>query len=206
MVNSPKLILIGGGVRSGKSAFALSLALGLGERRVFLATAEALDDEMRERIEAHRRDRDGMARGQGGEARGQGGEARGQGEAFETVEEPLDLPGAVAGLRDRDVAVVDCLTLWISNLLLRGDSHGRILEQVDALLAALAERAMHAVLVTNEVGMGVVPPSASGRAFRDVCGAAHTRISRAADEVYLAVLGTVLRIKPSPLSVPPAGG
>ncbi|MEE9274379.1 MAG: bifunctional adenosylcobinamide kinase/adenosylcobinamide-phosphate guanylyltransferase [bacterium] len=189
MVNSPKLILIGGGVRSGKSAFALSLALGLGERRVFLATAEALDDEMRERIEAHRRDRDGMAPGQG--------------EAFETVEEPLDLPGAVARLRDRDVAVVDCLTLWISNLLLRGDSHGRILEQVDALLAALEERALHAVLVTNEVGMGVVPASASGRAFRDVCGAAHSRISRAADEVYLAVLGTVLRIKPSPLAVPP---
>lgn len=182
MVNSPKIILIGGGVRSGKSAFALSLARGLGERRVFLATAEALDDEMRERIEAHRRDR---------------------GEDFETVEEPLDIPGAVRGLRDRDVAVVDCLTLWISNLLLREDSHARILEQVDALLAALGEGAMHAVLVTNEVGMGVVPPSASGRAFRDVCGAAHTRISRAADEVYLAVLGTVLRIKPSPLTVPP---
>jgi adenosylcobinamide kinase / adenosylcobinamide-phosphate guanylyltransferase len=174
-----EVILVGGGVRSGKSAFALALARALGPRRALLATAEARDGEMAERIASHRAER---------------------GAEFATVEAPLELPGAVAALREVDVVVVDCLTLWLSNLLLRGDAPAAIARQVDALAAALAAAPGHAVLVTSEVGMGVVPESALGRTFRDVAGRAHQALTARADRLYLAVLGTVLRIRPGPVA------
>jgi adenosylcobinamide kinase / adenosylcobinamide-phosphate guanylyltransferase len=174
-----EVMLVGGGVRSGKSAFATDLALGLGQRRVLVATAQALDDEMAARIAAHRAER---------------------GDRFETVEAPLDLPGALAGL-DAEVVVVDCLTLWISNLLLRGDDLAGIAGEVERLVAALARRRFHAILVTNEVGMGVVPEHALGRAFRDAAGRAHQRLAREADRIYLAALGCVIRLRPAPLTL-----
>ena len=177
-----RLILIGGGVRAGKSAFALSLAERLGERWVFVATAEAGDEEMRERIERHKKERR---------------------DKFETIEEPLDLLSGLKRLGGVDVVVVDCLTFWISNLLGQNESEERILERADALLAFLAECSFHAIFVANEVGMGVVPAFESARAVRDVCGRIHQRFSRKADEVYLAALGTILRIKPGFLAVPP---
>lgn len=172
-----QLVLIGGGARSGKSGFALALARRLGARRAFVATAQAFDQEMRERIAAHRAERDGD---------------------FYTVEEPLDLPGVLADA-EADVVVVDCLTLWLSNLVLRGDSAAAIDGAVQRLSAAVARRRFHTVLVTNEVGMGVVPESALGRLFRDVAGRTHQRLARDADRVYLAVLGCVLRLKPDPV-------
>ncbi len=172
-----ELVLVGGGVRSGKSAFAMSLALRLGERRTFIATAQALDDEMAARIAAHRAER---------------------GDRFSTVEEPVDLAGALAAV-DAEVVVVDCLTLWISTLLLRGDGPSAIAAQVDRVAGLLARRPLHAVLVTNEVGMGVVPERALGRAFRDAAGRAHQRLAREADRIYLAALGCVLRLRPAPL-------
>ncbi|MFL5298840.1 MAG: bifunctional adenosylcobinamide kinase/adenosylcobinamide-phosphate guanylyltransferase [Anaeromyxobacteraceae bacterium] len=174
-----ELALVGGGVRSGKSAFALALARRLGIRRAFVATAQAFDREMEERIALHRAERDGE---------------------FATVEEPLDLPAALAHV-DADVVVVDCLTLWLSNLLLRGDSAADVAAAVERLAAELARRRLHAVLVTNEVGMGVVPESALGRLFRDVAGRAHQRLARDADRVYLAALGCVLRLRPGPVSL-----
>lgn len=173
-----ELILVGGGARSGKSAFALALARSLGARRAFVATAEARDLEMRERIARHREER---------------------GAEFSTVEEPLELARTVSALRGIDVAVVDCLTLWLSNLLLRGDPPAVIASRVEELLAALATAPFHAVLVTNEVGMGVVPESALGRAFRDVEGRAHQVLAARADRLYLAALGTVVRIRPGPI-------
>lgn len=179
-----RVVLVGGGVRSGKSAFAVSLARLLGARRVFVATAEALDDEMRARVAAHRRAR---------------------GEAFRTVEEPLDVPAALRVLRDVDVVVIDCLTLWLSNLLLRGDSIERILARVEDLAGVLDRRTFHAIVVTNEVGMGIVPDTPLGRAFRDVSGLAHQQFTRRADEVYFAVLGTLLRIKPGPVEAREGG-
>ena len=172
-----QLILIGGGVRSGKSDFALSLARRLGQRRLFLATAQAGDDEMAERIRRHRQTR---------------------GDDFTTIEEPLAVADAVRRHPDFDVRVLDCLTLWLSNLLLDGCSQEQVLQRVDDLLAVLGKQTGHTVIITNEVGMGIVPESALGRQFRDVAGLAHQRISHAADEVYLAVLGTILRIKPTP--------
>jgi adenosylcobinamide kinase/adenosylcobinamide-phosphate guanylyltransferase len=182
---SGRIALIGGGVRSGKSAFALLRARELGARRVLLATAEARDPEMRDRIARHRRER---------------------GADFGTVEEPLALAAALRGLRDADVAVVDCLTLWLSNLLLRDESEARVLAHVDELCSLLAERRRSVVIVTSEVGMGVVPESALGRAFRDLAGLAHQRIARCADEIYLAALGCVVRLRPAPVELQAVGG
>jgi adenosylcobinamide kinase / adenosylcobinamide-phosphate guanylyltransferase len=175
-----RLIVVGGGVRSGKSAFALALARPIGPRRAFVATAQPSDDEMRVRIARHVEER---------------------GEAFSTVEAPFDLPRAVSALRDVDVAVIDCLTLWLCNLLLRGDGEDHIAGEVDSLLRVIGEAAFQSVLVTNEVGMGVVPDSVLGRTFRDVAGRAHQRISSRAHELYLAVLGCIVRLRPGPVEV-----
>jgi len=172
------LTFIGGGARSGKSAFAMRLALRHEGRRVFVATAEAFDDEMRARIARHAAERE---------------------DRFETVEAPRDLEAAIARLSRVDVVLIDCLTLWLSNLLLAGLDEASIERRVDALANVLSEKSFPTLLVTNEVGMGLVPETPLGRVFRDVTGRAHQRLSRAASEVYLAALGTVLRIKPGPV-------
>jgi adenosylcobinamide kinase/adenosylcobinamide-phosphate guanylyltransferase len=173
---SNKIILVGGGARSGKSSFALSLAQQLGSRRLFLATAQAFDDEMSQRILKHRQER---------------------GRAFETIEEPLAIGNTLRNSSRFDVVLLDCLTLWLSNLLLAGQSEREILQQVDEVVEIVSDRARHVIIVTNEVGMGVVPDTPLGRVFRDIAGSAHQRLSLCADEVYLAVLGTTLRIKPA---------
>jgi adenosylcobinamide kinase/adenosylcobinamide-phosphate guanylyltransferase len=172
-----RVIVVGGGVRSGKSSFALELANRLGKRRAFIATATAFDDEMKARIERHREERRGD---------------------FTTVEEPVELAAALDALPDCDVVVVDCLTLWLSNLLLHQESADKILERVDHVVRVLQKRRFHAVLVTNEVGMSVHPPTPIGRMFVEVAGFTHQRIARVADEIHLAALGTTLRIKPPP--------
>lgn len=179
-MSTSTIALVGGGARSGKSDFALALARVRGPRRVFVATGQAFDDEMRERIAAHVRTR---------------------GPDFRTVEEPLALADCLRELRDVDVVVVDCLTLWLSNLLLRDEPLAAIAARVGDLAHVLERSPFHAILVTNEVGMGVVPESALGRAFRDAVGATHQRLAEVADEIYLAILGSVLRIRPAPVAV-----
>ena len=179
----PRIILVGGGARSGKSGFALARARRLGDKRVFVATGQSLDGEMTERIAAHIRTR---------------------GADFRTIEEPLQLPEALAAIDDAEVVVIDCLTLWLSNLLCRGDTEHEIAARVEALVAVLLRRRFQALVVTNEVGLGVVPDSALGRLFRDVAGRAHQRLAAVADEVFLAILGTVMRLRPEPLAVAPA--
>ena len=171
-------MLVGGGARSGKSRFALARARGLGSRRLFIATARRYDGEMVERIERHQAERLGE---------------------FDTIEEPLALPEALLGASGHDVAVVDCLTLWLSNLLLDGMPVEAIERRVEDLAGALSRAPCHVVLVTNEVGMGVHPDTPLGRTFRDVAGRAHQRLAAAADEVHFAVLGLVLRLKPGPI-------
>jgi adenosylcobinamide kinase/adenosylcobinamide-phosphate guanylyltransferase len=173
-----KTILVSGGARSGKSDFALGRARELGKRRAFVATAEALDREMEQRIRRHRADR---------------------GQEFETVEEPRDLLGALLGLESFDVVVVDCLTIWLSNLLIGSNDPDRVESTVRRLARALDELPFHKVLVTNEVGMGVVPDTPLGRTFRDLAGRANQLLARRADEVYLAAMGIILRLKPSPV-------
>jgi adenosylcobinamide kinase/adenosylcobinamide-phosphate guanylyltransferase len=183
-VTDKQVILVGGGTRSGKSDFALALARRLGDRRLFVATAQPGDDEMRARIRRHRETR---------------------GPDFQTLEEPLAIVELLRGLRDCDVVVLDCLTLWLANLLLRGDEPEAVLRQVEDLAGVLDRRQVHAVIVTSEVGLGLVPETPLGRTFRDVAGLAHQRLAGMADEVYFGVLGVLLRLKPAPI-IPVLGG
>lgn len=162
------IVLIGGGSRSGKSSFALSYARRSGERRGFLATAEAFDDEMRERIERHREDR---------------------GPDFVTLEEPLEIERVIAD-HSFDVLVIDCLTLWLSNLLHAGRSL-----YFDGFIDAAAQSPMTCVLVTNEVGCGIVPENALARQFRDLAGTLNQQVAARAAEVYWMVFGVPMRVK-----------
>jgi adenosylcobinamide kinase/adenosylcobinamide-phosphate guanylyltransferase len=171
-------VLVGGGVRSGKSAFALGRARTLGERRLFLATAELRDQEMERRARQHQRER---------------------GDDFRTREAPRALLAALHDSAEADVVVVDCLTLWLSNLLLDGLSEAQIEEQVEALCGWLARPPCHCVIVSNEVGLGVVPDNALARAFRDLSGMAHQRLGACADEIYVGVFGQLLRLRPGPV-------
>jgi adenosylcobinamide kinase / adenosylcobinamide-phosphate guanylyltransferase len=183
-MTAPGFALIGGGARSGKTSFALRLAMRRGPRRVFIATAEWLDDEMRERIRLHRTER---------------------GDQFTTLETPRDLDDCVRRLAREtplpDVVVVDCLTLWLSNLLLAGMAQPEIEGRVADLVSSLAAAPFRSLVVTNEVGMGVVPESALGRAFRDICGRAHQLLASVAAEIYLAAMGTMLRLRPPPVAL-----
>ncbi len=172
-------MLIGGGARSGKSSRAIQLARESGTTRAFVATAEGLDDEMRDRISRHQRER---------------------GADFETLEAPLALVQAIDGIRS-DVVVVDCLTLWISNLLCRDESDAAILARAEELIERLARRDRTYILVTNEVGLGLVPDNPLGRRFRDLTGTINQRMAAAADEVYFGMMGLMLRVKPAPVSV-----
>jgi len=178
-VSSPShIVLVGGGVRSGKSAFALFRAEQLGARRVFVATAEVRDEEMRARIARHREER---------------------GARYRNLEAPRELSQALRDIADADVVVVDCLTLWLSNLLLDGLDRQALEARVRELCAVLEERKRHTILVSNEVGLGIVPDNALARAFRDIAGTAHQWIGAVADEVYVGLLGQLLRLKPGPV-------
>jgi adenosylcobinamide kinase/adenosylcobinamide-phosphate guanylyltransferase len=183
-MSESRLVLVGGGARSGKSAFALRLARRRGQRRTFIATAEAFDDEMCARIAAHAAER---------------------GPDFRTIEAPRDLDEVLSELMRApaatDVVVVDCLTLWLSNLLVAGDAVPDVERRATMLAQTLAEAPVPVLLVTNEVGMGLVPETAIGRIFRDVAGRAHQVLARTASEVYLATLGCVLRLKPGPVAL-----
>lgn len=168
------LTLVLGGARSGKSGFAQAQAeaqAGQGGRLVMIVTGQAFDDEMRARIAQHRRDR---------------------GAAWQTVEAPLDLPQALARLHEDDVVVVDCLTLWLSNLML---AERTIEPETEALLAALAGLKNPVWLVSNEVGLGIVPENALARRFRDEAGRLHRLLAAQADRVVLTVAGLPLTVK-----------
>jgi adenosylcobinamide kinase / adenosylcobinamide-phosphate guanylyltransferase len=167
------IVLVGGGVRSGKSSFALDLARKRGTRLAFVATAQASDDEMRARIEQHR---------------------AGRGPEIATFEEPLDLvTGCERAAGSADVIVVDCLTLWLSNVMLDGT---RNIEGEGArMVSSLAGNPALFVLVTNEVGCGIVPENELARRFRDHAGWLNQRLAGAAGEVYWMVFGCPLRVK-----------
>jgi adenosylcobinamide kinase/adenosylcobinamide-phosphate guanylyltransferase len=171
-----KVVFIIGGSRSGKTAFALSRALETsGESsRVYIATAQPLDAEMEERIEKHRKER---------------------GSAWATCEEPLYLGRAVRTASGAyAVAVIDCLTLWLSNLLC---SNLDMEEAQDDFIDSLAAPGpfLRIFVVSNEVGLGIVPENDTARQFRDMAGRLHQRLAGLADEVYLMVAGIPVKIK-----------
>jgi adenosylcobinamide kinase / adenosylcobinamide-phosphate guanylyltransferase len=169
------LTLVLGGARSGKSAYAEAAARAASGDRppVMIATAQAFDDEMAERIQRHRADR---------------------GDAWRTVEAPLDLTAALACLTADDVAVVDCLTLWLTNVML--GEHDLSAARAE-LLDSVHRTPARLWLVSNEVGFGIVPENALARHFRDEAGRLHQAIAAQADEVVLVVAGLPLRIKPA---------
>ncbi|WP_199260554.1 bifunctional adenosylcobinamide kinase/adenosylcobinamide-phosphate guanylyltransferase [Paracoccus binzhouensis] len=172
MSNVPRVIMVTGGARSGKSALAESIAARHEGARFYIATAEARDDEMTQRIGRHR---------------------AGRGPDWQTVEEPRDLADALARTDGQGPRLVDCLTLWLSNLMAGGDDPG---PQVGALCELLPAQRSPVVLVTNELGLGIVPDNALARRFRDEHGWMNQAVARVADEVWMAVSGLPLRLKP----------
>ena len=163
------IVLLLGGARSGKSAMAMRLASDSGAPVTFIATAQPGDDEMAERIKRHRIDRP---------------------VSWKTVEAPVDLLGAVLGSDGSDFLVLDCLTLWVSNLLGSGSSPEEVEAAASEVIAALRGRA--AVVVTNEVGLGIVPANELARRFRDVLGAVNSLFAAAANRSVLMVAGRAL--------------
>ena len=169
MSSTAPLTLLLGGARSGKSA----LAVELGRRHrggvTFIATSPSVDDDIAGRVARHRAERP----------------------PWPTIEEPLDLPGALSTAGD-DMAIVDCITLWVNNLVRRGDSDESI-ERLSAEMACLAGvRRAPTVVVSNEVGLGVHPPTELGRRYRDLLGRVNQRWAAVADRALLLVAGRVV--------------
>jgi adenosylcobinamide kinase / adenosylcobinamide-phosphate guanylyltransferase len=167
------LTLFTGGARSGKSALALRRGRAFGGPVVFIATAEARDAEMDDRIARHRAERDTR---------------------WATVEAPLDLAGAIAAAPEAALVIVDCLSLWVANLLERAEDERSIAELSAESARLAARRAAPTVAVTNEVGMGVVPPFELGRRYRDVLGRVNAGWAAQAVDAYLVVAGRTLAL------------
>lgn len=174
--------LVLGGARSGKSRYALEQAR---EARfvAFLATARAVDAEMASRIARHRAERPAH---------------------WATIESPVDVVVACRrAVRSHDLIVVDCVTVWVANLVERGDDDVVVLAAADDLAKLMRERLVTLVIVSNEVGEGVHPPTPLGRRFRDLLGSVNQRLAAAADRVTLMVAGLPLRVRDNPIpSIP----
>ncbi len=168
---SPKRTIILGGARSGKSSFAERLAVHYGKSRVYIATAQALDDEMRSRIERH------ISR---------------RGAGWRTVEAPLDVASTVAKAAAGEVLLLDCATLWLSNHLLAGTD---LSAATNGLLSALRACPADVIVVSNEVGFGIVPDTPLGRQFRDAQGRLNQHLAEWADLAVLVVAGIPLVLK-----------
>jgi adenosylcobinamide kinase/adenosylcobinamide-phosphate guanylyltransferase len=180
-VHSSHLVL--GGARSGKSRYAVEQAAQSGRRVAFLATARALDGDMAARIARHRADRPAR---------------------FTTVEEPQEIVAACRrAATAHDLILVDCVTVWVANLMERGDDDAAVLASADDLAKLQRERVVSLVIVSNEVGEGVHPSTALGRRYRDLLGSVNLRLAAGADRVTLMVAGLPMIVKDEP--PPPAG-
>jgi adenosylcobinamide kinase / adenosylcobinamide-phosphate guanylyltransferase len=170
-IPAPRLTLVLGGARSGKSRYAESLTMGFPPPWVYVATAEPLDDEMAARIAEHRARRSADWR---------------------AIEAPRDLAGAFAAVEAGGAVLVDCLTLWLSNLMLANADIAAETERLDGILVRATTPV---VLVSNEVGSGIVPDNALARRFRDAQGRLNQRVAARADRVVLMVAGLPLVVK-----------
>ena len=167
-----RITFILGGSRSGKSSFALDSASKLPGSKAFIATAQAFDEEMKERIERHKKERSAD---------------------WKTCEESTALPQLLSRIsEDHDVIIVDCLTLWLSNLIM---NDAAVDADIESLLSAAATCPSRIFIVSNEVGMGIVPENALARRFRDFAGTLNRRVAEIANEVYLVSAGIPLKIK-----------
>ena len=175
---SKELIMILRGARSGKSNFAERLASQY-EKVLFVATAEALDEDMERRITQHRLRRP---------------------PSWSTLEEPIDLASVLQATDDRhEICLVDCLTVWVSNMLLKmedcADVEDAILDALECFLDVYERSPASWIVVSNEVGLGVVPPTSLGRIYRDALGRVNQAVAAKADKVYLMVAGLALELK-----------
>jgi adenosylcobinamide kinase/adenosylcobinamide-phosphate guanylyltransferase len=167
------LVLLVGGARSGKSSLAVRLAEDRGRDVAFIATAEARDDgEMAERIARHRAERPA---------------------GWETVEAPLEVGAAIEAAPEEATVIIDCLSLWISNLL-EHRQPAEVEQEAASVAASSAARTSATIVVTNEVGLGIVPVTPLGRTYRDVLGRVNAIWADAADESYFVVAGKALRL------------
>ena len=169
-----RIIFITGGVRSGKSKFAVELAKRLHKKVVFIATLKPGDKEMKERVRLHQASRP---------------------KDWLVIEEPLDLTNTLKKLPQARLIIIDCLTLWISNLLALGLKEENILKRAEDLIKATKDIKSPIIFVSNEVGWGVVPTNKIARRFRDIVGKIHQEIAENSDEVYLMVSGIPIKIK-----------
>jgi adenosylcobinamide kinase/adenosylcobinamide-phosphate guanylyltransferase len=170
-----RLIFVTGGCRSGKSQFAMDHANRHFHKKLYLATCEALDEEMVKRIEQHQLRR---------------------GPDWQTVEEPINIAGAIKQHEnDTEVILLDCVTLWLSNLLMRKKEDQKIVNEVDKLIDTMKQAQSSFVIVSNEVGMGLVPVEPLGRRFRDLSGMANQKIAEVAQTVVLTVSGIPIFLK-----------
>jgi adenosylcobinamide kinase/adenosylcobinamide-phosphate guanylyltransferase len=170
----PAVTLVLGGAASGKSRFAQGLAERCAGALLYVATAHAGDAEMAERISRHRQAR---------------------GPRWQTLEAPLDLTAAIPAAAGHGAVLVDCVTLWLTNLLLTGAGAAAAWPAVEAFLAGLDALPVPLVLVSNEVGQGIVPEHALARSFRDLAGAVNQRLAERADRVWLVTAGLPLQLK-----------
>ena len=167
-----KIVLVLGGARSGKSVFAEEMIAKSGLSKIYVATGQAFDREMSDRIDIHKERR---------------------GKEWSTVEDPFDLAGVLEKNAALDKAVlVDCLTLWVTNLMMEEKD---VLQEGAALVSTLPSLSGLIVLVSSEVGMGLVPDNYMARAFRDHAGRLHQQIAAIADEVYFVAAGLPLKMK-----------
>jgi len=169
-----QIVLITGGARSGKSRFALELASFRG-KKIFVATATASDEEMRQRIESHRKERSSD---------------------WFTIEQPIDVSRVVAE-NPENLMLIDCLTLWVSNLMMHGRNDEEIQKEVQQLCECLLARRDLTILITNEVGFGIVPDNELARRFRDLSGMMNQLFAAEADAVILMVSGLPMYLKRS---------
>lgn len=172
-----QLVFVIGGCRSGKSKHALQTAEKIAaNRRIFIATCVPQDDEMKQRAAWHQKER---------------------GPNWVTVEEPLDLPRTIAeNSRQADVLLIDCLTLWTSNLLMETRDEALLKNKIEQLVEALTQADCPVVVVSNEVGCGIVPENRLARQFRDIVGWVNQSVAACADKVVWMVAGISVTIKP----------
>jgi len=172
-----KATFVLGGCRSGKSRYALETAQSIAaDRRIFIATAVAFDDEMRERVTRHQAER---------------------GPEWATIEAPLQLPEAIAtqGRRAENVVLVDCLTFWINNLLMESAEPPEAQARIPQLVAAIGNARCPLILVSNEVGAGIVPENRLARSFRDIVGSMNQAVAACAAQVVWVVAGIPVPVK-----------
>ncbi len=167
-----KCILIIGGAKSGKSSYALNICKGLGKKHIFLATAQPIDEEMKEKIRRHKKER---------------------GHGWLTVEEPVYIIDKIKELDKEDtIILLDCLTLWVNNLFIY---HADLEDEINRLIHTLSSLKGTIVIVSNEVSMGIVPSDKLSRRYRELLGYANQQIARLADKVILMVAGIPVAIK-----------